>query len=188
MLFHSSRREPGDWTCPQCNEVNFKSRGACRRCSKPRSTVPQSNPTVNASTPQIVPKPGDWTCPTCKDINFAARTACRKCGQAKVEPMDTETRAPVTTKPGDWKCSSCPEMNFGSRTVCRMCGVARPSPENKTDKRDECVICMENPIDSVISSCGHSAVCLPCGRQLSQCPMCRVPFHQQNLIKVFKAH
>ena len=165
--------------------MNFKSRNACRRCSASR---PTSAP--NTNNPQNFSKPGDWKCQSCGDLNFAARIACRKCGVAKVQPMEVD-RPPVVVKPGDWKCGSCPEMNFGSRVVCRSCGVARPttaSASTPTNKTDECVICMENRIDSVFSSCGHSAVCMPCGALITQCPMCRKDFSREHLIKMFNAH
>lgn len=122
-------------------------------------------------------------------MNFAARIACHKCGRPKAEPMDTSAPPPVITKPGDWKCPSCPEMNFGSRTVCRSCGSGRPTSEvNATNKQSECVICMEKSIDSVITSCGHSAVCLQCGSRITQCPICRGPFNQQQIIKLYNVH
>jgi hypothetical protein len=100
-----------------------------------------------------------------------------------------EVDAPPSTmaqKPGDWKCSSCPEMNFGSRIVCRACGATRSTTEK--NKQSECVICMENPIDSVITSCGHSAVCLACGVSITQCPICRGVFNPQQIIKLYNVH
>lgn len=98
--------------------------------------------------------------------------------------------APTASKPGDWKCPSCPETNFGSRVVCRSCGAARPSAENNNNNNDksECVVCMDKPIDSVITICGHSAVCLQCGTKITQCPICRNPFNQQQIIKLYNVH
>ena len=140
------------------------------------------------TTPQVAQRQGDWTCSSCKNINFAARNACHKCGRSRQEPMDVDPPpSSVSRKPGDWKCSSCPEMNFGSRVVCRSCGTARPTTDEKNTK-SECVICMEKPIDSVITLCGHSAVCLDCGASITQCPMCRVAFNQQQIIKLYNVH
>jgi hypothetical protein len=230
VAFFFSRREPGDWPCQQCNEFNFKSRVACRRCSAPRNQPAQPNAAAaTGTTPQVVPKQGDWTCHSCNNLNFAARTACHKCGRQKQtlaasntppsvtpksgdwtcqfcnmtnfasrvacrqcnrqqpQPMIIDTPPAATSKPGDWKCPSCPEMNFGSRGVCRSCGAARVSAENNNNKK-ECVICMENPIDSVITTCGHSAVCLPCGALITQCPICRNDFNQQQIIKFYNVH
>jgi hypothetical protein len=229
-----SRREPGDWPCQQCNEINFKSRTACRRCSTPRNQPTQTNfaatnatgtnphaaskprdwtcyfcnnnnfaariachqcgrqkqePTIPNTASSSAAKPGDWTCPFCNNNNFAARIACRQCGRQKPVPMDTGAPPQTVLKPGDWKCSSCPEINFGSRVVCRLCGTARPSSENKdTNNKSECVICMDKPIDSVITTCGHSAVCLQCGSSITQCPICRNSFNQQQIIKLYNVH
>ena len=189
FVFCFSRREPGDWPCQQCNEINFKSRTACRRCSTPRNQTAQSNPTAAAGTPQLVPRPGDWTCQFCNNINFASRTACRQCNRQKPEPMITNAPLGGRPKPGDWKCPSCPETNFGSRIVCRSCGASRPSAENNNNNdKKECVICMEKPIDSVITTCGHSALCLQCGTLITQCPICRNPFNQQQIIKLYNVH
>lgn len=179
----------GDWTCRFCNINNFANRNACYKCNRQRSeTVVQNTP----------PKSGDWTCNYCNNSNFAARIACHKCGRPKPVPMEVEVppvartlSSQIPTKPGDWKCSSCPETNFGSRVVCRSCGANRPSSEtnnNDNNNKSECVICMDKPIDSVITICGHSAVCLDCGKSITQCPMCRIPFTQQQIIKFFHAH
>jgi len=37
----------------------------------------------------------------------------------------------------------------------------------------DCNICMENPINSAISPCGHSVCCDTCAKKLQTCPMCR---------------
>lgn len=36
-----------------------------------------------------------------------------------------------------------------------------------------CKICMDAPIECVILECGHMATCMKCGKQLSECPICR---------------
>ncbi|CAF3770517.1 unnamed protein product [Rotaria socialis] len=178
--------ESGDWPCQQCHEINFKSRNVCRRCSTPRNQPAQVNSTAAGIAPQSTSKPGDWICQSCSILNFAARTACYKCGLQKQVSTVSHSSPPVVSKPGDWKCK-CSEINFGSRTVCRSCGTAKPSADN-TKTSNECVICMEKPIDSVVTTCGHSAMCLECGAQVTSCPICRNIFNQQQIIKLFKVH
>ncbi|XP_068992708.1 E3 ubiquitin-protein ligase RNF34 isoform X3 [Neodiprion pinetum] len=39
--------------------------------------------------------------------------------------------------------------------------------------KDICKICMDAPIECVMLECGHMATCLNCGKQLSECPICR---------------
>jgi hypothetical protein len=176
--------KPGDWNCHRCNTMNFASRDACFKCARVKQEQTGSS---------AAPRSGDWTCPSCQNLNFAARILCNQC--AKPKPTSSGTNAPpppVAVKPGDWKCSSCPEMNFGSRVVCRSCGAARPSADNQSSNNaaapSECVICMDKPIDSVITTCGHSAVCLQCGATIAQCPICRNPFNQQQIIKLYNVH
>lgn len=36
-----------------------------------------------------------------------------------------------------------------------------------------CKICMDAPVECVILECGHLATCMACGKQLSECPICR---------------
>ncbi|CAF1138900.1 unnamed protein product [Adineta ricciae] len=177
----------GDWTCRFCLNINFAARIACNKCGRTKQDTANSNAGGQVA---IVQKSGDWTCQFCKVTNFSSRAECYQCRRGKPEPMnvDSPPHPPPAAKPGDWKCPSCPETNFGSRTVCRSCGAARPSSEAKDNGTSECVICMEKSIDSVITTCGHSAVCLQCGAQVTQCPICRNPFTQQQLIKLYNVY
>ncbi|KAL6056298.1 Zinc finger Ran-binding domain-containing protein 2 [Balamuthia mandrillaris] len=68
-----SNARPGDWYCPQCNDLNFASRNECRECG----AVP------DASTQRVGVKQGDWFCPSCQDLNFSSREVCRKCSTPK---------------------------------------------------------------------------------------------------------
>jgi len=164
--------QSNDWICT-CGEKNFASRSQCRKC----------NAVHNSSNPSTVAKPGDWHCTCCKDLNFASRTTCRKCNTPKSQQTNW-------SKPGDWKCDKCNDMNFGSRVVCRNCGEKRDkvptTSSTNSEDSSECVICMENPANVVISTCGHLGLCMSCGSKISKCPVCRQPFTPDNLLKVFK--
>ena len=48
-----------------------------------------------------------------------------------------------------------------------------------------CKICLDAPIDCVFIDCGHLCACLPCGRQLSECPLCRS--YIVRLVRIFKS-
>ncbi|XP_037289999.1 E3 ubiquitin-protein ligase neur [Rhipicephalus microplus] len=54
---------------------------------------------------------------------------------------------------------------------------------------DDCRICFEKPIDSVLVKCGHSLTCHECGLKLlkeaPQCPVCRQRI--QEVIRIYKA-
>lgn len=180
--------ETGDWQCSKCLSINFESRTACFKCSTAHGTS-------GSNTREPPMNTRDWKCNNCAFTNFASRTQCRRCNALKQSSAGrNEAESGFQQLPGDWKCPNCPEVNFGSRIVCRSCGVARSSQkqpnsaESKPNDKNECVICMENPIDSVITVCGHSAVCLPCGQMLNQCPICRQVFSRENIIKLFNVH
>ena len=38
---------------------------------------------------------------------------------------------------------------------------------------DECIICMEEPRQTVLMPCGHMLACATCAAQLDDCPTCR---------------
>jgi len=50
-------------------------------------------------------------------------------------------------------------------------------------EENECVICFENNINTVIVPCGHTAVCDGCSGKFTECPVCREPV--QQVIKTF---
>jgi len=49
------------------------------------------------------------------------------------------------------------------------------STEEKDNLEDEdlCKICMDNQVDCVMLECGHMCTCIGCGKQMSECPICR---------------
>eukprot|EP00934_Nitzschia_sp_Nitz4_P009017 Nitzschia sp. Nitz4//scaffold8_size234185//118341//121948//NITZ4_001266-RA/size234185-snap-gene-0.16-mRNA-1//1//CDS//3329559833//9007//frame0 len=48
---------------------------------------------------------------------------------------------------------------------------------------NECIICFDNPIDCVMTPCGHQICCLQCGNNISRCPVCQV---ECSPMRVFK--
>lgn len=44
---------------------------------------------------------------------------------------------------------------------------------NDIDEKFACKICMEREINCVLLECGHMLTCIPCGRKLAECPICR---------------
>ncbi|KAI5078901.1 hypothetical protein GOP47_0006572 [Adiantum capillus-veneris] len=59
--------KPGDWTCPNCEFLNFNRNRRCREC---RVCRPQRE--KNAYI-------GDWHCPKCRYLNFSKNSVCREC-------------------------------------------------------------------------------------------------------------
>lgn len=62
--------------------------------------------------------------------------------------------------------------------------VRRP-PVVLPQSPDVCVICMDNPQDTVTIPCGHMFACNTCTQSLLSCPICRR--NDVQFIKVFKA-
>ena len=38
---------------------------------------------------------------------------------------------------------------------------------------NECVVCFDSAVNSVLVPCGHVALCVTCARRLTSCPICR---------------
>ncbi|XP_076480280.1 E3 ubiquitin-protein ligase RNF34 isoform X2 [Bombus vancouverensis nearcticus] len=48
-----------------------------------------------------------------------------------------------------------------------------------------CKICWDEPIECIILECGHMACCLNCGKQMSECPICKQ--YVVRVVRFFKA-
>jgi len=57
--------------------------------------------------------------------------------------------------------------------------------EDDVDFEDQCKICMDAGIDCVLLECGHMVTCTKCGKQITDCPICRQ--HISRIVHVFKA-
>ncbi|XP_066601253.1 E3 ubiquitin-protein ligase RNF34-like [Prorops nasuta] len=53
------------------------------------------------------------------------------------------------------------------------------------DEADLCKICWDAPIECVILECGHMACCIICGKQMSECPICKQ--FVVRVVRFFKA-
>lgn len=170
--------KPGDWFCRKCGAHNFASRKECKtfNCNewRPLSSIPK--------------KSGDWDCPTCKAVVFASKDKCFKCKTSKPNNNDTNSQS-VNRQPGDWDCPGCKYLNFGTRNVCGKCGKSRDNNNNNNDNDDDdgnCVICLDETATHAPSGCGHLSMCEECGKNVSNCPMCRREFSPLELIKIFQ--
>ena len=57
--------------------------------------------------------------------------------------------------------------------------------ENGDEDSERCKICMDAIIDCVLLECGHMVTCKKCGKQLSDCPICRQNI--ARIVHVFRA-
>lgn len=164
------------WKCVQCNYKNDMVFSSCLGCNAYRS--------------KSLKKEGDWNCSLCGKLNFAYRNSCIKCAQSKV--IKNEISKPhISKKPGDWDCSWCHKMNFGKRDVCFTCGKPKEKKDNTIQEKDNtCTVCMDNDIDTCITTCGHLACCYLCAAHMQKCPICRTEYDPDNtahLVKVYHA-
>ncbi|CAF4564259.1 unnamed protein product, partial [Rotaria sp. Silwood2] len=56
---------------------------------------------------------------------------------------------------------------------------------NEQSDENLCKICMDANIDCVFLDCGHLCTCVRCGKQLSECPLCRS--YIIRVVRVFKS-
>ncbi|XP_012226848.1 E3 ubiquitin-protein ligase RNF34 [Linepithema humile] len=55
----------------------------------------------------------------------------------------------------------------------------------KLSEEELCKICWDAPIECVILECGHMACCINCGKQMSECPICKQ--YVIRVVRFFKA-
>ncbi|XP_071445961.1 uncharacterized protein [Hetaerina americana] len=60
----------------------------------------------------------------------------------------------------------------------------KASQENLSDDT-MCKVCMDATIDCVMLECGHMATCTPCGKRMSECPICRQ--YVVRIVRTFRA-
>ncbi|XP_051172901.1 E3 ubiquitin-protein ligase RNF34 isoform X2 [Leptopilina boulardi] len=64
----------------------------------------------------------------------------------------------------------------------------RKTRETNIETMDDetlCKVCLDAPIECVILECGHMACCINCGKQMSECPICRQ--YVVRVVRFFKA-
>jgi len=66
------QKKPGDWFCPNCNEMQFAKNKNCRTCNLERPKIVEYNL-----------RPGDWYCKGCGDLQFGNTENCKRCGVEK---------------------------------------------------------------------------------------------------------
>lgn len=92
--------KPGDWMCPQCNDLQFARNDNCRRCGFARPAQAGGGAPAIAGMPARYEKPGDWYCPNCNDLQFARNDACRRCGTGKPQQLNSKWGPP--TQENSW--------------------------------------------------------------------------------------
>jgi len=56
---------------------------------------------------------------------------------------------------------------------------------NPLSDANQCIVCMDAPLETVFLECGHLACCQNCSVKLKLCPMCRLPI--SRVVPIFRA-
>ncbi|CAN5799512.1 hypothetical protein BH23THE1_BH23THE1_34120 [soil metagenome] len=75
--------------------------------------------------------------------------------------------------------------------ICIGCNVMIPNPTRYQSMHSsiekECVICLAESPDYVITTCGHKCMCYKCGQKINKCPICQKDYSPINqFIRVFE--
>ncbi|XP_072748871.1 E3 ubiquitin-protein ligase RNF34 isoform X2 [Anoplolepis gracilipes] len=91
----------------------------------------------------------------------------------------------LSTNRVDYK--GCLERQELLNRVSRLWQEYKQSREDveKLSEEELCKICWDAPIECVILECGHMACCINCGKQMSECPICKQ--YVVRVVRFFKA-
>ena len=122
------------------------------------------------------------------DRDERADPACVKCAMYCLFRVDSSTTAAPSTSyrlPSSSVLLQRDVSVFKLENVFDMGGDAKPEREGSQDDNDDdsddadgvCVVCIENPKDTVVLPCRHMCMCSECAQavrnQRGKCPMCR---------------
>jgi len=143
----------------------------------------------------------EWQCHVCTYISRASTLQCEMCSQTRTrDSMATASHPPSTETMSaeeqlTYALMLSQNTDTGQSTANRtLYSVPSTPPAPAPDsaqasaaaprdykvayedmvKSQECKICMDNQINTVLIPCGHRVACISCGSALDSCPMCRV--------------
>merc|ERR1712216_975244 len=138
---NSLMHKPGDWTCPNCGDLQFARNQQCRRCgAAPGPETLQAAPPLAPETFGGQPQTsGDWHCPNCGELQASANLVCGVCttfrpggcfeaAVAQQGHLGGTANGAASGKPlTSWTCPSCGTLVFRRHSHCQKCGIGRPA-------------------------------------------------------------
>eukprot|EP01062_Namystynia_karyoxenos_P082801 TRINITY_DN9395_c0_g1_i1.p1 TRINITY_DN9395_c0_g1~~TRINITY_DN9395_c0_g1_i1.p1 ORF type:complete len:245 (+),score=39.87 TRINITY_DN9395_c0_g1_i1:114-848(+) len=136
------RRQPGDWDCALCSNLNFARRTNCHRCLAPRTERPAEaygagygygGGAYDAGVPEddgyAQRNPDDWDCWICGAMNQWQSQSCHQCQNAKDKCLPK--MGADSARPGDWFCMRCQAVSSARVQECVNCRADRRSYSNE---------------------------------------------------------
>lgn len=139
-------------------------------------------------------------CKVCNELIIGLGTLAFKCQMCKYGPVHRKCKVPKTCSDMSYDPVSTATVQLKEEVVT----LRKRIQELETKKQEEgeyqqqhnttttstqldrCVVCYENKINCVLLECGHRALCMQCGQQLRECPMCRRPI--ERIVRVYDAY
>mmetsp|Transcript_8119 Transcript_8119/g.20360 ORF Transcript_8119/g.20360 Transcript_8119/m.20360 type:complete len:140 (+) Transcript_8119:4039-4458(+) len=90
---------------------------------------------------------------------------------------DTQSR-----DPGQVTSPTSQGLNDSEISAIRASGAL--DDDIGVSSHEDCIICFSNPIDTVVTPCGHQICCQECSKNISRCPVCSIDC---TFIRVFRA-
>jgi len=159
-------KQPGDWDCPLCGNMNFSRRNTCNGKAGSGTCGEEKKPEyVRVGVPKDQNnEKKDWDCNKCGNNNYSYRDRCNKCGVDRMESM--MFGPPQKKQSTDWHCPRCRNMNYHYRTVCNRqnCDFEKKdlpnqgnpgmSPSSSSLTNMEAMAAMMNSMQSMSNSMG----------------------------------
>lgn len=201
--------KPGDWKC-SCGVNNFAKRDKCFKCDQPKKVeAPKGEVSPREEALREVSSPSGIL-----EYFIKNGVRYRGVMEAHVVNLHSITEENMKNLANDvGEQTVVPILEYGDCTLYRgetgghyyfndvgtvvdlgtsiedvvsyfRRGVKIVAGRDQKDTR-ACSVCMDRPLSILVKTCKHVSMCDVCCHALSACPMCRQPYDQTGIEKVF---